>query len=439
MGFDYEIHFKKGVDNVVADALSRRQVTDHDTQCSNGVNHSSMSCQAISYPYFGWLDELRRYNEEDAWIKQKRAEVTSLGSGTANGSKLAHYHLDNGLLKYKSRIVISPNSTWKLKLLTEHHSTPAAGHQGVLKTYHRLKRGFYWPDRLTKYAHFLALAHPYTAVTVAQLFVDNIFKLHGMPSTISDGQTEVVNRCVETYLRCFVGNKPKNWVKWLPWAEWNYNTSYHTSSKFTPFELVYGYPPLHVTSYELSTAKMDSVEQELIERDKLLTILRSNLAMAQNRMAVHANKKRTEREFSVGDLVYLKLLPYQLQTLASHAYHKLHPQYYGPYEVLERVGPVAYKLKLPEGTKIHPVFHVSCLKRHMGNVDSPITALPTLTDEAQMRDSHPSDAPLAIIARRIYKKEDKAGVQLLVQWVGQEESTATWEDYDDFHARFPTF
>ncbi|KAM1036280.1 hypothetical protein ACFX2A_040313 [Malus domestica] len=267
MGFDYEIHFKKGVDNVVADALSRRQVTDHDTQCSNGVNHSSMSCQAISYPYFGWLDELRRYNEEDAWIKQKRAEVTSLGSGTANGSKLAHYHLDNGLLKYKSRIVISPNSTWKLKLLTEHHSTPAAGHQGVLKTYHRLKRGFYWPDRLTKYAHFLALAHPYTAVTVAQLFVDNIFKLHGMPSTISDGQTEVVNRCVETYLRCFVGNKPKNWVKWLPWAEWNYNTSYHTSSKFTPFELVYGYPPLHVTSYELSTAKMDSVEQELIERD----------------------------------------------------------------------------------------------------------------------------------------------------------------------------
>ncbi|KAM1208522.1 hypothetical protein ACFX13_014533 [Malus domestica] len=116
-------------------------------------------------------------------------------------------------------------------------------------------------DRLTKYAHFLALAHPYIAVIVAQLFVDNIFKLHGMPSTISDGQTEVVNRCVEAYLRCFVGNKPKNWVKWLPWAEWNYNTSYHTSSKFTPFELVYGYPPPHVTFYELGTVKMDSVEQ----------------------------------------------------------------------------------------------------------------------------------------------------------------------------------
>ncbi|KAM1653259.1 hypothetical protein ACFX14_005847 [Malus domestica] len=75
----------------------------------------------------------------------------------------------------------------------------------------------------------------------------------------------------------------------------------------------------------------------------------------------------------------------------------------------------------------------------MGNLDLPVTALPTLKDEAQMQDSHPSDALLAIIARRIYKKKDKADVQLLVQWVGQEENTATWEDYDDFHARFPTF
>ncbi|KAM1413887.1 hypothetical protein ACFX2I_005733 [Malus domestica] len=176
------------------------------------------------------------------------AEIADFGSGTASGSKLAHYHIDNCLLKYQSRIVISPNSTGKLKLLAEHHSTLAVGHQYVLKTYHRLKRGFYWPcmkgdiktyiskcntcqqnkyetlsppgllqpfpipqkiwtdisidfimglpsckgktvifvivDMLTKYAHFLALAHPYTAITVAQLFVDNIFKLHGMPSTI---------------------------------------------------------------------------------------------------------------------------------------------------------------------------------------------------------------------------------------------------------------
>lgn len=59
----------------------------------------------------------------------------------------------------------------------------------------------------------------------------------------------------------------------------------------------------------------------------------------------------TERTFVVGDFVYLKLVPYQFQSLASHTSHKLHPIYYGPYEVLEKIGPMAYKLKLHVGPK----------------------------------------------------------------------------------------
>lgn len=182
-------------------------------------------------------------------------------------------------------------------------------------------------DRLSKYAHFIPLAHPYTASIIAQEFVDNVFKLHGMPSTIvndrdtifisvfwkeffklqgsklcmssgyhpqSDGQTEVVNRCLETYLRCFTSCQPKKWLHWLPWAEWSYNTSYHTSSKFTPFEVVYGYPPPHIASYELGIAKLDIVEQGLLTRDKLLAMLRTNLQVARNRMKTQADKHRSE-------------------------------------------------------------------------------------------------------------------------------------------------
>lgn len=126
----------------------------------------------------------------------------------------------------------------------------------------------------------------------AQLFVENVFKLHVMPSTIvsdrdpiflstfwneffklqgsklcmssgyhpqSDGQTEVVNRYLETYLGCFAGNQLKKWVRFLVWAEWNYNTSYHTFARFTPFELVYGYSPPHVTAYEKCSAKLETV------------------------------------------------------------------------------------------------------------------------------------------------------------------------------------
>ena len=251
-------------------------------------------------------------------------------------------------------------------------------------------------DILSKYAHFMALAHPFTAATVAQVFVDNLFKLHGMPTTIlsnrdaiflsafwkeffklngsklcmssgyhpqSDGQTEIVNSCLEIYLRCFVGTQPKNWVDWLAWAEWNYNIAYHLSTKFTPFELVYGYPPPLVISHEIGTAKLEAVENTLRNRDKVLAILKTNLEMAQHRMRMQANKKMTEREFSVGYMIYLRLVPYQLQALNAHSHHKLLPKFYGPYEILERIRPVAYKLKLPEGTKIHPVFHVRCLKK----------------------------------------------------------------------------
>lgn len=322
-------------------------------------------------------------------------------------------------------------------------------------------------EKSVKYAHFLALAHPYMVVSVAHMFVEHIFKLHGMSFTIvsdrdplflsifwkevfklqssklcmssgyhhqSDGQTEVVNKCLETYLRCFVENKPKSWVKWLPWAERNYSTLYHIASKFTPFELVYGYPPPHVTAYEFGAAKVNIVEHELWERDHLLTVLKNNLAMAQNQMKVQANKNRTERKFEVGDYVYLRLLPYQLQPLASHSYHKLHPRYYRPYEVLERIGPVAYKLKLPERTKIHLVFHVCCLKKHVGNRDLQAATLPIITKDGKVQ-----DAPLALLARRMYKKEDKAGVQLLIQWVGQEKNIVTWEDYDDYHSQFLEF
>ena len=129
-------------------------------------------------------------------------------------------------------------------------------------------------DRLSKEAHFIALSHPYSAASVAQAFLDNVYKLHGFPRSIvsdrdavflsefwqelfklqacslnmstayhpqSDGQTEVVNRCVETYLRCMTSDKPTMWSKWLPLAEFWYNTNFHT------YEVVYGQsPPMHL-------------------------------------------------------------------------------------------------------------------------------------------------------------------------------------------------
>ncbi|TQE07969.1 hypothetical protein C1H46_006377 [Malus baccata] len=243
-----------------------------------------------------------------------------------------------------------------------------------------------------------------------------------------------MNRCLETYLRCFVGGQPKKWVQWLPWAEWCFNTSYHSSTKFTPFELVYGYPPPPIIPYEFGTAQVEAVGQGLLERDKILSMLKHNLELAQNRMKMQQDKKRTERQFEVGDFVYLKLIPYQLQALSPHSYHKLLPRYYGPYEIGEKVGNVAYKLNLPQHTKIHPVFHVSQLKKQLGIKVTPQTVLPQVVEDGLV-----GTTPVAVLARRIYKKGDVAGVQILVQWQEQEESEATWEDFDEFKVKYPSF
>ena len=124
-------------------------------------------------------------------------------------------------------------------------------------------------DRLSKYAHFFALQHPFTTFTVAQIFMDHIFKLHGMPHSIvsdrdptftrkfwkelfrirgtqlhlsnsyhlqTDGQKQVFNKCLETYLRCFSFDQKNQWAQWLPLIEWWYNTYYHTTTHMTPFE-----------------------------------------------------------------------------------------------------------------------------------------------------------------------------------------------------------
>jgi transposase InsO family protein len=198
-------------------------------------------------------------------------------------------------------------------------------------------------DRLTKYAHFCPLAHPYTAIIVAQVFVDNIVKLHGIPQSIvsdrdkvftsnfwkelfrlqgtqlrmstayhpqTDGQTEVVNRCLENYLRCFVGDKPKEWTRWLSWAEWWYNTTYHSAIKMTPFEAVYGRAPPIIPTYNARSSSVDELDRTLQDRTKVLRILKDHLHAAQARMKQQADKHRSEREFEVGDWVFLRLQPY---------------------------------------------------------------------------------------------------------------------------------
>jgi hypothetical protein len=254
-------------------------------------------------------------------------------------------------------------------------------------------------DKFSKYAHFIALAHPFTALHVAKVFMDTIFKLHGLPTAIisdrdklfisnlwkelfklsntelqmstayhpqTDGQTERVNQCLEAYLRCTVSSCPTKWKDWLPLAEYWYNTSYHSSLKRTPFEVLYGHEPRHFGIDHTQDCAVPDLEQWLTERRLMEQLLQQQLIMVQQRQKHQAYKQRTERTFQVGQSVFIKLQPYVQASLAQRVNHKLSFRYFGPFSIIERFGQVAYKLQLPSHSCIHPVFHVSQLKLAVG-------------------------------------------------------------------------
>lgn len=193
----------------------------------------------------------------------------------------------------------------------------------------------------------------------------------------SNGQTEVVNRGTETYLRCFCGERPKEWARWLHWAEYRCNTIFQKSLGITLFQAVCSRLPPPQIYYGDQDAP-NSTEQ-LKERDIALGALKEHLRIAQEKMNRSAYQKRREVEYMVGDTVFFKIRPYRQVSLQRRRRNeKLSPKFFGPYKILERIGPVAYKLELPEKTSIHPVFHVSHGKTMMrSNNDFPSFTLRT--------------------------------------------------------------
>jgi len=309
-------------------------------------------------------------------------------------------------------------------------------------------------DHLSKYAHFIPLKHPFTTASVAKTFVANVVRLHGIPTSIvsdrdkvfissfwqtlfqlqgtqlcmsssyhpqTDGHTEVINRVLEQYLRCFASLQPKTWMVWIPWAEFSYNTLTYLSTKITPFEVVYGIPPPHPLTYVPGTAKVQAVEEYLQDRDSLLRDLRRNLRLAQERMTSHANQRRREVSFEVGDYVYLKLQPYRQTIVAFRSSLKLSPQFYGPFQILSKVDLVAYRLDLPKDCQIHNVFYVSLLRKHLGSITPLSSQLPPLADDSTILPQ-----PASILARReIQKEKYRPKAEVLVKWMGALDDDAT--------------
>jgi hypothetical protein len=227
---------------------------------------------------------------------------------------------------------------------------------------------------------------------------------------------------------------PRKCNSQLSMAEWWYNTSYHTSLKLTPFQALYGFPPPMTTEGLIPDTLVQDAKDMMQARLAALQNIKQNLLSAQNRMKKNADRKRTERELSIGDMAYVKMQPYRHTALGLHNSIKLHFKYYGPFKVLQKIGAVAYKLLLPDNCHIHPAFHISQLKKHIGPkvIHQANTPLTDVEGNILMY-------PEKLLDRWMIPRNNELVVQWLIQWVNLPGSAATWEDVDFLRKVFPDF
>jgi hypothetical protein len=240
MDLQYSIQYKKGVNNAAADALSR---------CDHQGN-----VQAISECIPTWIQRLQEGYEDDDHAKQLLVELALTPGSHQN------FELQNGVLKYKGRVWVGNNKIAQNHILVALHNSGLGGHSGVSATYARVKQLFAWPslkqsvhdfvrqcqicqqakteriktpgllqplpipdqaweiisldfieglppsdnynallvviDKFTKYGHFIPIKHPFTALQIAQVFMNNVYKLHGLPKTIISDRDRVFTSAI---------------------------------------------------------------------------------------------------------------------------------------------------------------------------------------------------------------------------------------------------
>ncbi|GKC96588.1 putative reverse transcriptase domain-containing protein [Tanacetum coccineum] len=321
-------------------------------------------------------------------------------------------------------------------------------------------------DRLTKSAHFLPMKKTNSMEKLTQLYLKEIVCRHGVPVSIisdrdsrfasgfwrslqkalgtdvnmstaylpeMDGQSERTIQTLEDMLRACVIDFGKSWDRHLLLVKFSYNNSYHASIKAAPFEALYGRKcrsPIcwsEVGDSQLTGPKL------IRETTKKIVQIKNRLLTAHSRQKSYADVRRKPMEFSVGDMVMLKVSPWK-GVIHFGKRGKLSPLYVGPFKIIDRVGPVAYKLELPnEIHGIHNTFHVSNLKKCLADENLIIPL-----EEIQLDDKlHFIEEPVEIIDREVKQLKQSRIPIVKVRWNSRRGPDFTWEREDYFKSKYP--
>ncbi|GJU22268.1 putative reverse transcriptase domain-containing protein [Tanacetum coccineum] len=397
--YDCEIRYHPGKANVVADVLSRK--------------------------------EKEEASEESVGLQKGLDEVIERRS--------------DGALYYLDRIWVPLKGDVRTLIMDEAHKSKYSVHPGADKMYYDLRdssgHDTIWVivDRLTKSAHFLPMREDYKIDRLVRLYLNEIFARHGVSISIisdrdsrftsrfwqsmqealgtrldmstayhpqTDSQSERTIQTLEDMLRACVLDFGGSWDVHLPLLEFSYNNSYHSSVRCASFEALYG------RKYRSPIMWAEA---------------------ARDRQKSYADKKRKPLEFSVGDYVLLKVSPWK-GVVRFRKKGKLAPRFVGPFEIVEKVGLVANRLRLPkELNGVHDTFHVSNLNKCLAD---PRLQVPL--DEIQVDDKlNFVEEPIEILKREFKKLKRSRNAIVKVWWNSKRGPEFTWEREDQMRLKLP--
>jgi hypothetical protein len=458
---------------------------------------------------------LRKVREAKEWDESVVKAVEEMRKSGVSGIRGREWSEEQGLILYRGKVYVPKDDELRCRLLEAYHDAPAAGHPGRWKTLELVSRNYWWPgmsryvdryvsgcdrcnrtktfpsaraglllpnqipdrkwgivtadlitelppckgmdaimvaaDRLGKRAHFTATTSNLSSPGLAELYLHNVWRHHGLPDGMisdrgpqfvsnfmrelnrllgiktspstayhpqSDGQTERINQDLETFLRMFVNQRQDDWVDWLPIAEFAYNNRVHSATRQTPFMMEYGFHP-RTGADPRRDVKVEAAGQFATRMKEIEDEAKAALEKAADDMArfydVH---RKAAPEYQVGDEVWLD--GRDLRT--TRPTKKLDDKWYGPYKIEQMVNRNAFRLKLPPQLRIHPTFHVSKLRRFVPDT-IPSRKAPPAPPPPVLRDGEVEYEVERIEDSRIWRGH----LQYLVKWKGYPPSDNTWE------------